>query len=73
MALVSKDLRKVIDWMVSLNYEIKPHMKICVSCRLQLGKKKTSHLDNSMLKKEIPAEDLGTQDPTHSKDVGYVN
>ena len=48
-------------------------MKICTSCRLQLGKEKTSHLDNSMLEKEIPAEDLGIQGPSHIKEVEYVD
>ena len=38
---------------------------MCTSCRLPLGKEKTSHLDNSTLEKEIPAEDLGIQGPSH--------
>ena len=44
-------------------------MKICTSCRLQLGKEKTSHLDNNMLEKEIPTEDLGIQGPNVNPDA----
>lgn len=53
--------------MVSLNSEIQPHKKICISCRLHLEKEKT-HLGNSTgtFEKEIPAKDSDTQGPSHT-------
>ena len=37
---VTKDLRNVTSWMITLKYGIEEGMKICSCCRLQLGKRK---------------------------------
>lgn len=57
---VTKDLKKVSNCKVSLNCEIKSHMKICTSCRLQL-------------RKEEPFEDFENADPNHIDESEYVN
>lgn len=53
---VKNNLRRVTENMVSLNYGIERHMKICTSCRLQLGKEKFPNPEHNM--QPSSAEDI---------------
>lgn len=37
---VDKNLRTVTDWMCNLEFNIKPDMRVCNTCRIQLGKER---------------------------------